>query len=291
MKTASSALLNLLASKLFIMADLFTIILVDGTTVYYTNYEVDLIFGGNTFVSSDIIIKRGTLKAVVGVQVGTLEIQIGAQINNTLNGVPWIQAVHNGALDNARIILERVFMPPSSIINPQPTDTSAGSVPLFNGRVSDSDAGRNSALIKLSSDLELLNIKMPRNLYQPGCINTLYDTGCTLLKSTFANTGLITAVSSFTIFTTDITSRPDGYFNNGVVLFTSGVNAGVRRTITSHIGGVITITIPATAHLTAGDTLTLYPGCDKTQATCHSKFSNDTNFRGFPYIPTPETAL
>jgi uncharacterized phage protein (TIGR02218 family) len=40
----------------------------------------------------------------------------------------------------------------------------------------------------------------------------------------------------------------------------------------------------------AGDAFTAYPGCDKTQATCTTKFANLGAFRGFPFIPQPETA-
>jgi hypothetical protein len=40
-----------------------------------------------------------------------------------------------------------------------------------------------------------------------------------------------------------------------------------------------------------GDTFTAYPGCDKTQNTCTSKFNNLVNFGGFPYVPVPEAAI
>jgi hypothetical protein len=39
-----------------------------------------------------------------------------------------------------------------------------------------------------------------------------------------------------------------------------------------------------------GDAFTVYLGCDHTQATCTTKFGNLTNFRGFPYIPSPTYA-
>jgi hypothetical protein len=33
------------------------------------------------------------------------------------------------------------------------------------------------------------------------------------------------------------------------------------------------------------------PGCDRTLATCTNVFNNAANFGGFPFIPTPETAV
>jgi hypothetical protein len=35
----------------------------------------------------------------------------------------------------------------------------------------------------------------------------------------------------------------------------------------------------------------VYPGCDKTQATCQNTFGNILNFGGFTYIPAAETAV
>lgn len=37
--------------------------------------------------------------------------------------------------------------------------------------------------------------------------------------------------------------------------------------------------------IAAGDTFTVTAGCDKTFATCHDRFDNVVNFRGFPHIP------
>ena len=38
-----------------------------------------------------------------------------------------------------------------------------------------------------------------------------------------------------------------------------------------------------------GDTFSVFPGCDKTKTTCAGKFSNIARFRGFPFVPVPET--
>jgi hypothetical protein len=39
----------------------------------------------------------------------------------------------------------------------------------------------------------------------------------------------------------------------------------------------------------SGATFTVRAGCDKTQGTCTTKFSNLARFRGMPYIPVAET--
>jgi uncharacterized phage protein (TIGR02218 family) len=35
----------------------------------------------------------------------------------------------------------------------------------------------------------------------------------------------------------------------------------------------------------AGDSFTVTAGCDKQFQTCHDRFNNVVNFRGFPHIP------
>jgi uncharacterized phage protein (TIGR02218 family) len=35
----------------------------------------------------------------------------------------------------------------------------------------------------------------------------------------------------------------------------------------------------------AGDNFTVTAGCDKQFQTCHDRFNNIVNFRGFPHIP------
>jgi uncharacterized phage protein (TIGR02218 family) len=37
--------------------------------------------------------------------------------------------------------------------------------------------------------------------------------------------------------------------------------------------------------IATGDTFTVTAGCDKRFDTCHDRFNNVVNFRGFPHIP------
>jgi uncharacterized phage protein (TIGR02218 family) len=285
MKTASPALIALLVSRQFIMADLYTITTIQGGQYFYTSYDYDLVVNGHTFNSGGLIIERSSIRIVIGVEVDTLDVTVKADNSATsyFSGTPFIQVVHNGGLDGARIKLERVFMG-------TPGDTSAGTVLLFEGRVADVECSRTMARLKVNSDLELLNIQMPRNLYQPGCIHNLYDTGCGLTKSSWAVGGAVSSVLNYTGVASGL-SQPDGYFDNGVLIFNSGTNAQVRRTVKKYAAGIFTFSTPLKVLPSAGDTFTAYPGCDKTQVTCTSKFSNVIHFRGYPYIPIPETAI
>ena len=48
---------------------------------------------------------------------------------------------------------------------------------------------------------------------------------------------------------------------------------------------------PSPEAVIAGDAFTVTPGCDKQFSTCHDKFANVVNFRGFPHIPGQDAVL
>jgi uncharacterized phage protein (TIGR02218 family) len=283
-KSASGALVTLLtASREFKMADLYTFSLLGGTVLRYASADLDIKVGALTFSSSGPWIRRGRTRLVIGLEVDTLEVTVHADATHLVAGVPWLTAVRSGAFDGASVKLERAFMSAWG-------DTSAGTVILFEGRVAEAIASRTEAKLTVRSDLELLNIKLPRNLYQPGCIHTLYDAGCGLSKAAFAVNTSTTSGSTKDTLNCGLTQTA-GYFDLGTVTFTGGPNAGVTRTVKSYSPGVFKLSYPLPSIPNLGNGFTAYPGCDKLQATCQNKFGNLANFRGFPYIPVPETSL
>jgi uncharacterized phage protein (TIGR02218 family) len=272
----------LASNNQFVFADLYTFVLVGGFTARYTNAEGVLYVGGNTFDGNSIIISRSRIRTVIGVDVDTLNIELTAQSQHTLNGAPWLAAIRAGALDGARVMLERMFTPAWG-------DSRYGTVILFGGRMAPADVGRTSAKITAKSDLELLNIKMPRNLYQPSCLNILFDGGCTLTKASFGTASTVASGSSRTQISCGL-AQAAGYFDQGTISFASGPNAGITRTIRSYAPGVITLALPLVTSCAVGDTFTAYAGCARTQSACTAK-SNLENFRGAPYVPVPESVI
>jgi uncharacterized phage protein (TIGR02218 family) len=278
MLAASPAMIALLNGQQILMADLLTITLVDGTIVRLTSADMDIISGGNTFTSKGT---RGKTKTMIGTQVDTLDLSLFGDSTKLIGGYPVVQAAQLGVLDGAYVTLERAMMPTWG-------DTSAGTIKRFAGRVADVQTGRTEAKVTVNSDLELLNVQFPRNLYQAGCIHTLYDAGCTISRaakklSLTANAGTKTA------FTSTGTAQAASYFDLGYVTFTSGLNNGLTRTVKSYAPNSWTLMNALPNPVGAGDTFDSYPGCDKTQGTCSGKFANLANFRGFPYIPSPDS--
>lgn len=281
MRTASAELIALLnSSQQFIMADLLTIALKDGSFLRYTSADISLSYGGNTF--SPFPFKRGTTRLVVGVEVDTLDITLYAGVNDLISGQPMPRFAQNGGFDGATVTLERAFLADWA----QQVD---GALWLFSGGVSEISPTRTEIRLDIKSDLELLNIQMPRNLYQPMCGFTLFDSGCALSKALYKASSAVAAGSTRTTINCGL-AQTSGWFTRGTVSFTSGPNAGITRTIKDHTTGVITLALPLQNDPVIGDGLDAYPGCDKLLSTCETKFNNKAKFRGFPYVPVPETA-
>ena len=291
MRSASGALVALLnTGNQFCVADLLTITQANGAVTRLTSADVDVtavsqVDGvSHVFSASGPPFTRDRTKLVVGLEIDSMTIVLQPDPErHTLAGVPWPAAAAAGALDEARIVLERAFMATWG-------DTSAGTLIQFSGRVGKVTPSRSTITLEVNSDLELLRAGMPRNTYQPGCVHTLFDSGCGLARASFAVSASALAGSTRNLLNiTD--AHATGYFDLGTVTFTSGTNAGKTYTVKSWTsGGAL---VPARAFDAApavGDTCTLYPGCDKLQATCSGKFANLARFRGFPFVPAAENA-
>lgn len=291
MKPASSALQALLASRQFHAADLYTFTLVGGGVLRYTTGDRDITANGSLFTSRGPRIDRSSNKAKchwkTGVEVDTLIFDVMPQTGDLVNGQDFLAAIVQGAFDGAELTLERAFMKVYG-------DTSVGTVILFAGRVAEIDLGRAVATFTVNSHLELLNIEMPRHLWQPGCVNSLGDASCGVNLGAFAVSGTDAGGSTAHQINAAL-GQPTGYFDQGKISFTSGANAGLWRSVKSWSQGspgVIALLAPFPNAPQAGDAFAVYPGCDKTLGPngC-AKFANTARFRGFPYVPTPDTAV
>lgn len=254
----------------------------------------------------------------VGLDVDTWQVVIAPRISDPATGTTfpdkigsanWLEAVRAGALDGAQVQVDRAFFP-SGAISTIPGQggrraiTPTGIVTIFYGLVGTSDVGRSQAVLTINSHLNLLARNMPRRLYQSTCIHTLFDAGCIgpgdgiLPASDYASTGTIAAVSNNGGTITSSVSVPgspanSGTFTLGRIVMTSGSSEGFARMIRSWVSGspngTFNLLTPFPLGVSAGDSFTIYPGCNKTYGTC-GKFGNTNNFLGEIYIPVPETA-
>ena len=285
MRAASAKLIALLDADQFLMADLYTITTVQNDVYRYTNYDYDLLVGGYVYKSDGPIISREGISLSLGIEVDNLSVTIDVTDDQTFEGVRVVQAFHNGQMDGARFKLERIFMNMNT-----PTDTSAGTIKLFEGRLIEPELDRNTISVSVASDLDDLNVQMPRNLYQPSCTNTLFDSACGLLRQNHVVSTTIESGSTASRILCTV-NQPQGWFTQGVIEFLDGGNKGLKRTVRLHESGALLLTLPLLEEPVPGQRIKVYPGCDKRLETCDNRFNNRSRFRGAPFIPVPETAV
>ena len=288
MKNVSAPLMTLLTSTStneLCICDLLTITLNDGTVVCLSNADQDVTWNGQLYSSGrgNITFVRSKTSSKIGVEVAEMDLTLMANTSALTEGLPTLQFVRNSGLDAARVRLDRLFL--------TAWNAPVGIVNNFLGRVSTLDVTRTAAKIKVKSYVVMMDLQLPKNTYQPTCLHSLYDSGCTLNRASYSASMTAGVHSNQMYLTTGTMTQPTGYFTQGYVQFTSGQNAGERRTVLSSGAGAFQLQMPLLYPPAVGDAFTAYAGCDHSSATCTAKFNNLSNFRGYEFVPFPETAL
>jgi uncharacterized phage protein (TIGR02218 family) len=280
MRAATAALQALINSgnQEWVRADCYTWLKYDETVLgRYTDADFDLVLNGFTFSSTGPIFTRTSVRSSLGIQVDQMSVTIAADDTMLLGGVPWLRALRTGVLDGGRLVLDR-------FLSDSWTNLTVGTVKWFAGRIAGIDVGRSSAQVGVNSDTELLNVQFPINVYQPPCRWTLFGAGCTLSRAAFTVGSTVASGSTRQTLNCGL-AQAEGYFDLGILQFTSGPNSGAWRMVRSYTAGQIVLSVPLINAPTIGDAFTISPGCDKQQSTCTVKFNNLPNFGGQPYIP------
>lgn len=266
-------------------ADLYAFTLADGSVWRFTSADVPLSWGGETYRSRGMVIRREGFRTTLAVEVQTLALALVPDREDP-SLATFVEALDFTPLRGARVTWRSWY-----------GDTWAAprfTVLEFAGRVSDVDDDEVTT-VHFASDLALLNTRMPRNIYSSTCLWELYEPGCGISRTDRTDT--LVVAGGATPLAIPLTGAPRlaGYYTGGGVRVASGPLAGHAASVQLHAapGGahVLRLATPLPAALAAGVTLSAWPGCDRTQDTCAAKFANLTRFRGMPYVPVPETAV
>jgi uncharacterized phage protein (TIGR02218 family) len=259
-------------------ADCYTVTLAGGQVLRWSGSDVAVTFGGNTYALGPGI-TRNRLRWVVGVEVSTLDMTLSDNVGTQIAGRGLMAFIRARGFYGARVLLQRAFWAFG--------DTAPrGALLWFAGAVADCRVDRDTAQLTINSDIERLNVQVPRDVYQPGCLNSLYDGLCQVSRAAFTVTGLATSATSAgrTTFSHALVQYA-GWFDLGVVTMTSGANEGQSRTVKQHTYGELVVLQPWGFPVAIGDTFSISAGCNKTQATCSSNLCILARFRGMPYFP------
>lgn len=147
-------------------------------------------------------------------------------------------------------------------------------------------------------ELRGFNQKLNNNInysYSRTCRAKLFDGACGLNRNNFVSLSTVYGVIDNLTILINKVNAPASDFKNGYLLLTSGKakaqKANIRNCKTVIYEGVelyeVEFIRSVPSEIMEGDSLNIYPGCDKTIANC-KKFNNIENFRGEPYIPGEE---
>jgi uncharacterized phage protein (TIGR02218 family) len=275
-------------------SDLVSVTLLDGTILRWTTADLNLVVGGNTYLakSSTPFLSRGNRRETSQLQVDGISVNLaGAAL---LSGQTVCRRANDGYFDDARVQIDHlVGNDPAHAISLGPI------MAWWEGKVAGVDPAPDVVRLGLASDLEQLGVaQLPQFRFGPACLHAVYDLNCTLNKATFTLTGTASGVPTTTTVPTAsaaLTAKAAGYFNLGVLVFTSGALTGVRRAVKSWTSNTFTLYLPLPSAPAAGDAISVYPGCARTKLDCGptgsgGKFNNLVNFRGFVHVPISEGA-
>lgn len=274
MKTFGSGLQAHYSQDSVTLARVWRITLTDGSVYRLAKHSADIVIGAETFLSAHVV-SDTVIEMTNGFEADVMKITV------LLDGVVFAEAdIHSGRWSNAVVeVLECNY-----------ADTTQGVNSLRRGRLGQWTMTKTAVVFEARPLHSLLGQSVGRQ-YLGSCDLNLGDAVCGINLATFTD-GIITNVTvgssaSRAVFTSASLTQAAGWFTGGLVTFKSGANLSTPRwEIKAHAtGGVITLQLPVPNAIAPGDLFDIQVGCDKSWATCQSKFSNSINFQGFPFIP------
>ena len=270
MRTLAAGLAAHLASGATTLCNCWKLAPINGAPLGFTDHDRDVAFDGVTY-EAQAGFDASEIESSLGLSVDNLE-ATGALESSQLDG----EKLRSGYFDHAAIEIWRVNWQDAS----QRLLIRKGHL----GEVTHGGAGFTAEVRGLS---HVLNQARGR-VFQFGCDATLGDARCGVNIETAAfrvNGTIAGAEENRRLIVSGLGGFEDGWFSQGTLTWTSGLNAGRVEEVKFHGGNVVELWQAAGFAVSAGDAFVIRAGCDKQFSTCKAKFFNTDNFRGFPHLP------
>ncbi len=134
-----------------------------------------------------------------------------------------------------------------------------------------------------SRKAELQHDPVPRT--SPTCRAAFCGPGCTLSAVRYTHRATVISAQLNQNALTVSSATDPALFLGGTLRVCDGALAGQSAEIISVSGSQLVLSSPLDEAPVAGTRLRLTEGCDRTIATCASRFANAINFQGEPYLP------
>ena len=306
MKNIPAALQTFLASKVPMnKTDLFAVTLANGQVIYAMSGQAPVQFLSNWYYPSKYgAWERGKIPSKVAFTPESVQMTLTVKADSSIlfpgTSTPLMKTVTAGMFDKALVKVYTLFWGLDESVY---AGIARGYLTAFMGEITDlQQTGRSQVKFDVTSMDFILNLNMPRNLIQSSCRFTLFDYGCSLLRSNFAKSETAVSGSTQSLLVLSDTSSPAWWnanmtFAQGSLQFTGGQNSGLWASIKSQ--NAATGIFPAQISLqgtmpfpvSIGDAFMAYPGCNKTITACENQFNNLINIGSNPFVPNPEVAM
>jgi uncharacterized phage protein (TIGR02218 family) len=237
---------------------------------YYTNGDVSVVYGGNTYVPATI--KRNSLEKDTQLNVTSMEIEF-SYLNN-----PVVDYLSYNPIDLVWIEVTRLFR------DQAPLEGAA----IFLGQIKEVVFQGNVGKAACVGFEYYLTHPLPLYRYQRQCNWTLFSVGkCGVSSAGYSQVVTVTALDTTGMIVTcaAMTQKESNYYRYGELVLN-----GDRRMITLYSATQMYIRFKM-KNLAVGSTPTIYAGCDGNISTCKNKFGNVINFGGHPYIPLKDVII
>lgn len=242
----------------------------DGAQFAFTDHDRPLAFEALT-CEPQAALRLGAVEKSLGLDVDT------ASVSGALNSEAVTEAdIARGLWDGARVDLFKVDWRAPAV-----------RVHLFAGFIGEVRRGAQAFEAELRGLQAPLNVPVGR-VFSRFCDADVGDARCgvNLEASAFKGEGLVAAApSSVTIHASGLEAFAPGWFARGRLVWENGAESEVAAHNVS--GGEAVLELLDAPGFAPAPTMsfTIHAGCDKRFETCRAKFSNSTNFRGFPHMP------
>lgn len=144
------------------------------------------------------------------------------------------------------------------------------------------EAGAFTAALQ-SRKAELQRDPVPRT--SPSCRATFCGTGCALSPARFTHSARLTGFDPAANAVSVSSAAAPASLVGGTARWLDGPLAGVTMGVAALSGSALVLDTPLDLAPPIGAALLLREGCDRTVATCATRFANVVNFQGEPYLP------
>lgn len=274
MQNLPTAFADHLAQEVTTFATCWSIKRKDGVTLYFTSLDRDVVVDGNCYEAADSM-SVSAVASQAGLTVDNLEFE------GMLSAAAITQEdILSGRYDHAEISIFMVNYAEPTMGKLHLKTGWLGEVTLQGGEFVAEMRGLTSRLQQAIGQV-----------YTSGCRATLGDGRCKVNLASYTISGSVTATEAAYAFTDSTKTQANGYFAGGVVMFTSGENAGLSMEIRDFSAGRFSLFLPMSNSIAVGDSFTVSAGCDKQLDTCIARFNNAVNFRGEPRVPGTDKIL